>query len=164
MKSILFDLHILYERAFVNSILKVYIILQHLIYERTFVNMITSIAKKLTMRNMWDMHVIYERSFVKSLLIVYILLQMTRSSRSAIYMFAVKVDRLLESVLDDNGNDNYVPKEDFMGEWTTMPEKIGDALFCMRFTYELETRPDKPEQWVQMKTWEIESIEAQGSM
>ena len=107
------------------------------------------------------MHVIYERSFVKAL-IVCILLQMARSSRSAIEMFAVKVDRLPESVLDDNGNDNYVPKEDFMGEWTAMPEKIGDGLFCMRFTYELETRPDQPEQWVQMKTWEIESVEAQG--
>ena len=74
------------------------------------------------------MHVIYERSFVKSLLIVCILLQMARSSRSAIEMFAVKVDRLPKFVLDDNGNDNYVPKEDFMGEWTAMPEKIGDGL------------------------------------
>ena len=62
------------------------------------------------MRSMWDMHVIYERSFVKSL-IVCILFQMARSSRSAIEMFAVKVDRLPESVLDDNGNDNYVPKD-----------------------------------------------------
>lgn len=45
MTSSLFDLHIFYERSFVNSILKIYMILQPLIYERTFVNIITSIAK-----------------------------------------------------------------------------------------------------------------------
>ena len=56
---------------------------------------------------------------------------------------------------------NYVPKEDFMGEWTAIPTKTKDGIFALWFTYELETRPNQPEQWVQMKTWEIESIEAQ---
>ena len=87
---------------------------------------------------------------------------MARPSKSAIEMFAAQIDELPESVSDPNGNDNYVPKEDFIGEWTALPEKTSDGLFCLRFTYELETTPDQPEQWVQMKTWEVESIEAQG--
>ena len=91
---------------------------------------------------------------------VFVALQMARPVRSAIEMFAVQLDKLPESVTDDNGNDNYVPKADFMGEWTALPEKVDGGLFALRFTYELETRPDQPEQWVQMKTWEIESIEA----
>ena len=63
---------------------------------------------------------------------------------------------------DVNRNNNYVPKDDFMGEWTTLPEKMDDEQFCLRFTYELAARPDQPEQWVQMVSWEIKSIEAQG--
>ena len=72
------------------------------------------------------------------------MVQMARSSRSAIEMFAVKVDRLPESMSDTNGNNNYLPKEDFMGEWTVLPEKIGDGLFILRFAYELDTKPDQP--------------------
>ena len=42
----------------------------------------------------------------------------------------------------------------------TLQEKTANGLLCLRFTYELETTPDQLEQWVQMKTWEIEAIEA----
>ena len=75
-------------------------------------------------------------------------------------MFAVQLDCLPELMTDDNGNDNYDPKVEFMGEWTALPEKTDGGLFVLRFTYELETRSHQPEQWVQMKAWEIESLEA----
>jgi hypothetical protein len=87
---------------------------------------------------------------------------MARQNRQLIDIFGVPLDKLPESVIDPNGNDNYVPKEDFMGEWTALPEKTSDDLFALRFTYQLNTKDDQPEQWVQMKNWEIESIEAQG--
>ena len=77
-------------------------------------------------------------------------------------MFGVPLDKLPESVIDPNENDNYVPKENFMWEWTALPEKLPDDLFALRFTYRLLTKEEQPEQWVQMKNWEIESIEAQG--
>ena len=66
------------------------------------------------------------------------MVQMARSSKSAIEMFAVQVDCLPESVSDMNDNDNYVPKKDFIGEWTALPEKTEDGLFILRFTYKLE--------------------------
>jgi hypothetical protein len=92
----------------------------------------------------------------------FLVLQMARQNRSAIDMFAMPLDALPESVIDPNGNDNYAPNEDFMGEGTALPEKTADDLFALRFTYELQTIDEQLEQWVQMKNWEIESIEAQG--
>ena len=83
-----------------------------------------------------------ERSFVNAILTVFVALQMARPVRSAIEMFVVQLDKLPESVTDDNGNDNYVPKADFMGEWTALSEKVDGGLFALRFTYELETRPN----------------------
>jgi hypothetical protein len=105
----------------------------------------------------------YECSFVNLILNVYVALQMASPNRSAIEMFAEKLENLPESVTDDNGNDNYVPQEDFMGEWTALPKMLEDGTFVLRFIYELDTKPDQPEQWVHMKTWEIESVEAQGN-
>jgi hypothetical protein len=49
---------------------------------------------------------------------------MARTSRNAIDMFAVPMVRLPQSISHSNGNDNYVPKEDVMGEWTAIPTKI----------------------------------------
>lgn len=87
--------------------------------------------------------------------------QMARS-RSAIELFCVPVDDLPDGVMDTNGNDNYVPNEDIVEEWTAIPSKNEDGTFSLRFTYQLKTEPHQPDDWVQMKTWEIESIEAQG--
>jgi hypothetical protein len=84
-------------------------------------------------------------------------------NRDAIEMFADKLEKLPESVEDDNGNDSYLPKEDFMGEWTALPEMLEDGTFALRLVYELNTKADQPETWVQMATWEIESVEAQGN-
>lgn len=89
-------------------------------------------------------------------------MQMAKASRNAIDLFAVPVERLPEGVSDTNRNDNYVPKEEFMAEWTAIPTKTEEGLFALRFTYELQTRADQPDQWVQTKNWEIESAEAQG--
>jgi hypothetical protein len=87
---------------------------------------------------------------------------MAPQPRQWIDMFGVPLDKLPESIIDPNENDNYVPKENFMWEWTALPEKLPDDLFALRFTYQLLTKEEQPEQWVQMKNWEIESIEAQG--
>ena len=87
---------------------------------------------------------------------------MVRSIRKPIENFAELIDKLHESVIDVNGNDTYIPKEKFIGEWTALPEKLEDGQFCLRFTYQLATKPHQPEQWMQMIQWEIESIEAQG--
>ena len=62
---------------------------------------------------------------------------MAKAGRNAIDLFAVPVERLPEGVSDTNGNDNYVPKEGVMGEWTTIPTKTEEGLFALRFTYEL---------------------------
>src|ERR1700737_507232 len=87
---------------------------------------------------------------------------MAKAGRNAIDLFAVPVEHLPEGVSDTNGNDNYVPKEEVMGEWTAIPTKTEEGLFALRLTYELQTRADQPEQWMQTKNWEIESVEAQG--
>lgn len=87
---------------------------------------------------------------------------MARQSRNAVEMFAVKLEQRPEWMVEPNGNDNYVPKEEFMEEWTAIPTKMEDGQFALRFTYELLTQPHQAEQWVQMKTWDIESVEAQG--
>ena len=87
---------------------------------------------------------------------------MAKASKNTIDLFAVPVDRLPESVLDTNGNNNYVPKEDVMGEWTAIPRKTEEGFLAWRFTYKLQTRADQPDQWVQTKNWEIEFVEAQG--
>ena len=65
---------------------------------------------------------------------------MVEASRNAINLFAVPVNRLLESVTHTNGNDNYVPKEVVMGEWMAIPTKTKDSLLALHFTYELQTR------------------------
>jgi hypothetical protein len=70
-------------------------------------------------------------------------------NRDAIEMFAEKLEKLPESVEDDNGNDSYIPKEDFMGEWTALPEMLDDGTFALRLVYELNTKADQPEEWVQ---------------
>ena len=89
--------------------------------------------------------------------------QMARSTRTAIEQFAaVARPPLPESIKDINSNDTYIPREEIMHEWTAIPDKNEDGQFSLRFTYELNTPRDQPEQWVQMKTWEIETIEAQG--
>jgi hypothetical protein len=105
----------------------------------------------------------YERSFVKLVLNLCVVLQMAIPNRDAIEMFADKLEKLPESVEDDNGNDNYLPKEDFMGEWTALPDMLDDGTFALRLVYELNTKADQPEEWVQMATWETESVEAQGN-
>ena len=88
--------------------------------------------------------------------------QMARPSRSAIEQFAALTGKPFpEGIVDLNDNDTYLPKEDIMSEWTAIPEKNEDGSFCLCFTYELNTTPDQPEQWVQVKTWEIESVEGQ---
>lgn len=73
-------------------------------------------------------NVIYERSFVNTIRNVYVIVQMAKPSKRKIDMFVVQLDRLLESIFDTNGNDNYVPKEDFIGEQTTLLERIEDGL------------------------------------
>ena len=88
---------------------------------------------------------------------------MTSPNRSAIDMFGEKLENVPESVTDDNGNDNYVPHEDFMKEWTVLPEMLEDGTFVLHFVYQLNTKDDEPEEWVQMATWEIDSVEAQGN-
>lgn len=57
------------------------------------------------------------------------MVQIARTSRNAIDMFTVPVDRLLESISDLNGNNNYVPKEDVIGEWTAIPTKTERRYF-----------------------------------
>jgi hypothetical protein len=52
-------------------------------------------------------------------------------NRDAIEMFADKLEKLPESVEDDNGNDSYIPREDFMGEWTALPEMLDDGTFAL---------------------------------
>ena len=96
------------------------------------------------------------------MLTIFSVLQMALPNRSAIELFGEKLERAPESVTDDNGNDNYVPQEDFMKEWTALPEMLEDGTFVLRFVYQLRTEEHEPEQWVQMATWEIESVEAQG--
>lgn len=49
-----------------------------------------------------------------------------------------------------------------MSEWTTILALNDNGSFSLRFTYELNTLPTHPEQWVQLKALEIESIEEQG--
>ena len=71
------------------------------------------------------------------------------------------VDILPKGVTDTNGNDNYVPKEDMAEEWTALPGKIEDGTLALRFTYQLKMWAHQPDQCVQMKMWEIKSIEAQ---
>ena len=88
-------------------------------------------------------------------------LQMSRTNRSAVEQFAKAVTQYPEGIVDLNGNDTYLPKEEIMSEWTAIPEKNEDGSFSLRFTYELNTLPSQPEQWVQLKTWEIESVEGQ---
>lgn len=39
---------------------------------------------------------------------------MAKSSRNAVDLFVVPVERLPEGVTDTNGNDNYVPEEEVM--------------------------------------------------
>ena len=87
---------------------------------------------------------------------------MNRSPRNPIDLFAIQVEQPPKSVVDFNDNDNYIPKDKYIGEWTVLPDKSADGLFVLRFVYELETESDQPEQWVQMMFWEIASIEAQG--
>lgn len=94
------------------------------------------------------------------ILIVFVMVQMTKTSRNATDLFVVPVSRLLEFISDTNGNDSHVPKQNIMGEWTTIPKETKDNFFALRFTYELETRADQPKHWVQTKNWEIESMEA----
>lgn len=48
-----------------------------------------------------------------------------------------------------------------MSEWTATPENNKNGFFSLRFTYELNTPPNQLEQWVQVKEWEIESIDGQ---
>ena len=87
---------------------------------------------------------------------------MIRSPRKPILQFAVQINSLPKTVVEVNSNDTFVPKDNFIGEWTTLPEKMEDGQFCLRFTYECKTKEDQAEQWVQVLNWEIESIEAQG--
>ena len=97
------------------------------------------------------------------MLTIFSVLQMALPNRSAIEMFGEKLESAPEFVTDDNGNDNYVPHKDFMKEWTALPEMLEDGTFVLRFVYQLSTEEHEPEQWVQMATWEIESVEAQGN-
>ena len=60
---------------------------------------------------------------------------MATASTNAIDLFAMPLDRLAESVSDTNRNDNYVLKENVMEELTTIPTKIDDNIFALRFTY-----------------------------
>ena len=69
-------------------------------------------------------------------------MQMAKASRNAINLFAMSMDCLPESVSDTNEKDNYVPKEDIMGEWTEIPTKTEKCIFALSFTYELQTRAD----------------------
>ena len=80
---------------------------------------------------------------------------MARPSRNAIEMFADKLEHMPKWMVDANGNDNYVPKENFMEDWTPIPTKMEDGQFALWFTYELLTTPNQPDQWVQVKTWDI---------
>ena len=88
-----------------------------------------SIHTQRTLSSICDLLVIYECSFVNTILNIFVVMQMARPNRSAIEMFAVQLDLLPESVSDPNGNDNYVPKEDFIGEWTALPEKTSTRSF-----------------------------------
>lgn len=88
------------------------------------------------------------------------MMQMAKASRNTIDLFAMHVDRLPEGVSDTNGNDNYIPKEDIIEEWTAISTKTVEGFFSLSFTYELQTRADQLDQWVQTKNWEIESVEA----
>ena len=87
---------------------------------------------------------------------------MARMTRNAVEIFATKLEARPLWLIEPNGNDNYVPKPDLMGEWTAIPSKLDNGTFALRFTYQLLTPPHQPDTWVQMKTWEIESIEPQG--
>ena len=91
---------------------------------------------------------------------VFVVLQMVRTIRKPIENFAALLNKLSKSVIDVNGNDSYALKADFIGEWTTLLEKMEDGQFCLRFTYQLATKSHQLEQWVQIIQWEIESIEA----
>lgn len=44
-------------------------------------------------------------------------------------MFVVYAYRLPKSVKGLNGNDNYLPKEELMGEWMAIPTKTKDGFF-----------------------------------
>ena len=88
------------------------------------------------------------------------MMQMVKASKTAIDFYVMPVDCLPEGVSDTNRNDNYVPKMNVMGEWTEIPLETKEGIFTLCFMYELQTRADQPDQWVQTKNWEIESIEA----
>ena len=87
---------------------------------------------------------------------------MARVTRSAVEIFAVMLEERPRWMIEANGNDNYVSKDDLMGEWTTIPSKLDNGTFALRFIYRLQTPSHQPDQWVQMKTRGIQSIEAQG--
>lgn len=38
---------------------------------------------------------------------------------------------LPKSMKDINGNDNYLPKEELMGEWMAIPTKTEDIIFAL---------------------------------
>ena len=87
---------------------------------------------------------------------------MSTTNRSAVEKFATAITPPLpEGIVDLNGNDSFLPNEDIMSEWTAIPEKNEDGSFSLCFTYELNTPPSEPDQWVQLRTWEIESVEGQ---
>lgn len=87
---------------------------------------------------------------------------MARASRNAIEQFAATTQKPFpEGIVDLNNNDNFIPKEEIMSEWTAMPVKNKDETFSLRFAYELNTKPGQPEPWVQLRNWELESVEGQ---
>lgn len=57
-----------------------------------------------------------------------------------------------EGIVDLNGNDTFLPKEDIMSEWAAIPETNGDNTSLLGFTYELNTHLNLFEQWVLFKT------------
>ena len=103
-----------------------------------------------------------ERTFVNTNVNAIVIVQMDKSTRREILLFAVQCLELPETVSDTNGNDCFIPKNDYINEWTALPEKNEEGLFVLRFVYELSVPKNQPEQWVQMNFWEIESVEAQG--
>lgn len=99
---------------------------------------------------------------VVTLILIDVFFHMACANRNAIEQFAAATHKPFpKGIVDLNNNDTFIPKEEIMSEWTAMPVKNEDETFSLHFAYKLNAKPEQPKQWVQLRNWEIESIEGQ---
>lgn len=86
---------------------------------------------------------------------------MAQTNRNAIHEFIKQTQKpFLDGIVDLNNNDTFIPKK-ITSEWISMPPRNLDNTFTLRFGYELNTLLGQPKQWVQLKYWEIESLDGE---